>query len=94
MTHPTRVHYPFEQAEGDVYYPGIENPIPYHTYLAGPNGVHIHFWINSPYHGQKLARKLKSFATNFNDIVSASYSGGKPTGYRAHRDMKPTGELP
>lgn len=89
MTHPTRVEPPAEKAEGDIHYPGIPDPIPYNTYLAGPDGVHLHMWLPVPYYGGKTARKIKAFATNFNDVVSASYSGGKPTGYWAHQDMKP-----
>lgn len=90
MSRPKYVHCPPEKAEGDIHYPGAEKPVPYNTFLAGPNGSHIHFWLDYPYHGEKLAKKLKAFATHFRDIVSCSYSGGEPSGYWAHQDMRPS----
>lgn len=89
MTHPVRIKCPVKQAEGDVYHPSCPDPMPYCTDLAGPDGVHIHFWIDYPYYGQKFVRKLKAFASNFNDIVSVSWSDGQPAGYWTHQDMKP-----
>lgn len=94
MTLPRRVSDPVDRAEGDVYYPGCEEPIAYNTFLAGPDGVHIHFWIHPPEHGAKMAKKLKSFASYFRDIVSCSYSDGRPSSYWAHNDMKPDVGLP
>lgn len=89
MSHPRRVECPLEKAEGDIHYPGLKAPVPYTTWLAGPDGCHLHIWLNIPYYDKETARKIKRFATNFNDVVSCSYSDGKPQGYWAHQDMKP-----
>lgn len=89
MSYPRRVECPVEKAEGDIHYPGVAVPVPYNTYLAGPDGVHLHIWLDVPYYGPKTARKIKAFATNFRDVVSASYSEGAPAGYWAHQDMRP-----
>lgn len=89
MSTITHVDPPAERAEGDIYYPSLQTPVPYHTFLVSDSGVHIHFWLKYPYHGAKLAKKLKAFASNFRDIVSVSYSEGKPIGYTSHEDMRP-----
>ena len=83
-----KVECPVEKAEGDIHVPGLKEPVPYNTWSAGPDGCHLHIWLDIPYYGAETARKIKAFATNFRDIVSASYSEGEPTSYWAHQDMK------
>lgn len=87
MSHPRRVECPLEKAEGDIHHPDFPDPVPYNTFLAGRDGVHVHIWLGHQ-DSVENARKLKSFATNFNDVVSCSYSSGQPQGYWAHQDMK------
>lgn len=61
--------------------------VPYNTELVSINGVCIHFWLGTLRVTAELLRKLRSHASHQRDIVRATYSSGKPTGFWAHEDF-------
>ena len=84
---PQRIPCPDAKAEGDIIHPDLPEPIPYDTDVISPDGVHIHLWMGK--HDQDgAARSLAVRVARYcRDIVSVSYSIGKPTGYWAHQNL-------
>lgn len=82
---PIQIPNPNTKAEGAIWLKG-EDPIPYDTELAGPDGVNIHFWIGDrPLNNETkdIISRAGKLARAHRDVVSISYSKGEPEGYWA-----------
>lgn len=70
-----------DRAEGDIL------GFPYNTELANSQGVWFHVWLGDTEPAKELLDRLQSKARNTRDVVSMTYSTGKPTSYWAHQDI-------
>ena len=78
-----QIEMPERKAEG--YFRGV----PYDTFLSGPEGCSVHFWMgNDP--SLERARQLAMLMTNHIDVIGCTFSTGQPSGFFTN---KPT-ELP
>ena len=85
---PKRIQRPEVKAEGDIHVPGYDEPVPYDTQLAGPDGVALHLWMGSRGQDSALRAAAVRIAHYHRDVVEVTYSIGLPVGYWAHQDMR------
>lgn len=78
----TKLEHVDDRAEGDCC------GIPYNTELAGPDGVHIHFWLGDQTPESARLSEALAAAQAHRDVVRASWSPGKPRNYWAHSDIR------
>ena len=60
---------------------GIE--VPFDTAIVSSQGCHVHFWLGavSPSMREEVAGRALSVARNARDVVSASWSENRSTGF-------------
>ena len=85
---PKRIQNPEVRAEGDIYVPGYDEPVPYNTQLADPDGVALHLWMGVRGQDSALRAAAVRVANYHRDIVQVTYSIGQPSGYWTHQDMR------
>lgn len=91
---PRLIDCPETKAEGDVRFDGVRWP--YNTELVNADGVALHLWLGPIFPdtitaealpqaqrrvGQALARRLLEIMRQERDVVSCSWSSGRPSGY-------------
>jgi hypothetical protein len=83
---PQRIFRPICKAEGAIWLKG-EDPIPFDTELAGPDGCALHLWMGDRDQDKGLIYRAVRLAKWHRDIVEVTYSIGEPAGYWSAQDI-------
>jgi len=83
---PKRITCPAVKAEGSIWLTG-QDPIPFDTQLAGPDGCALHLWMGDRNQDKGLISRAVRLARYNRDIVEVTYSIGEPEGYWSKQDM-------